>query len=214
MPRIAIMASIFGSTPRLPASRTEPDGRVAITTNNGIVHADAVLVGAGAVPDTALAAAAGLGSRQWHCHRRSVPHLRPGDLRRRRRDALSRTAWPHPARRLAPCAGSRRGRRKECSRRQAKSTTRCRRSGRSSTIFICRASAGRGRSRASTSTARWASAASLVFQIEGTHLIYALGINAQRDIATARRLIERRIAVDPADLADPSKPLASLLPKR
>jgi hypothetical protein len=38
-----------------------------------------------------------------------------------------------------------------------------------------------------------------------------LGINAQRDIAVARRLIERRVPVDPADLADPAKPLAAML---
>jgi hypothetical protein len=38
-----------------------------------------------------------------------------------------------------------------------------------------------------------------------------MGINAQRDLAFARRLIERRIAVDPLALADPSQPLAVLL---
>jgi hypothetical protein len=38
-----------------------------------------------------------------------------------------------------------------------------------------------------------------------------LGINAQRDIAVARRLIERRVPVDPADLADPTKSLAAML---
>jgi hypothetical protein len=36
-------------------------------------------------------------------------------------------------------------------------------------------------------------------------------VNSQRDIATTRRLIERRVAVDPAVLADPTKPLADLL---
>jgi hypothetical protein len=45
----------------------------------------------------------------------------------------------------------------------------------------------------------------------GAHIAYALGINAQRDIATTRRLIERQITVDPAALADPTKPLADLL---
>ena len=52
---------------------------------------------------------------------------------------------------------------------------------------------------------------SIVFQIEGTQLIYALAINAQRDIASARRLIERKIAVNEADLLDPAKPLADML---
>ena len=51
----------------------------------------------------------------------------------------------------------------------------------------------------------------IVFELTGSCIAYALGINAQRDIATTRRLIERRIAVDPAALADPAKPLADFL---
>jgi len=51
----------------------------------------------------------------------------------------------------------------------------------------------------------------LVFEIANGVLVGALGINAQRDIAAARRLIERRIAVDAAALADPSRPLAAML---
>jgi len=39
----------------------------------------------------------------------------------------------------------------------------------------------------------------------------ALGVNAQRDMAIVRRLIERQIAVDPIALADPTRPLADLL---
>jgi hypothetical protein len=38
-----------------------------------------------------------------------------------------------------------------------------------------------------------------------------MGINVQRDLSMARRLIERRVPVDPAALADPSKPLAAML---
>ena len=53
--------------------------------------------------------------------------------------------------------------------------------------------------------------AMLRFDLDGDHLCYVLGINAQRDIAVARRLIERRVSVDPADLADPTKPLAAML---
>jgi 3-phenylpropionate/trans-cinnamate dioxygenase ferredoxin reductase component len=53
--------------------------------------------------------------------------------------------------------------------------------------------------------------ATLRFDLDGDHLAYVLGINAQRDIATARRLIERRVLVDPAELADPAKPLAAML---
>ena len=42
-------------------------------------------------------------------------------------------------------------------------------------------------------------------------IVYATGINVQRDIAAVRRLIERRVPVDAADLADPAKPLNALL---
>jgi NADPH-dependent 2,4-dienoyl-CoA reductase/sulfur reductase-like enzyme len=51
----------------------------------------------------------------------------------------------------------------------------------------------------------------LSFETDGAHVTAALGINAQRDMAAARRLIERRVPVDPAALADPARPLADLL---
>jgi 3-phenylpropionate/trans-cinnamate dioxygenase ferredoxin reductase component len=51
----------------------------------------------------------------------------------------------------------------------------------------------------------------MLFDLDGAQLAYAMGINAQRDIAMARRLIERRIPVDARDLADPTKPLAAML---
>jgi NADPH-dependent 2,4-dienoyl-CoA reductase/sulfur reductase-like enzyme len=53
--------------------------------------------------------------------------------------------------------------------------------------------------------------AMMLFDLDGAQLAYAVGINAQRDIAMARRLIERRIPVDPGELADPAKPLAAML---
>ena len=53
--------------------------------------------------------------------------------------------------------------------------------------------------------------AALLFELDGAHIAYAMGINAQRDIATVRRLIEQRIAVDAAELADPAKPLNAML---
>jgi NADPH-dependent 2,4-dienoyl-CoA reductase/sulfur reductase-like enzyme len=53
--------------------------------------------------------------------------------------------------------------------------------------------------------------ATLLFELDGAHVTYALGINAQRDLAMARRLIERRIPVDANELADPGKPLAQML---
>lgn len=51
----------------------------------------------------------------------------------------------------------------------------------------------------------------LVLEISDGRLVHAMGINAQRDLAAARRLIERGVAVDPAALADPAQPLAVML---
>ena len=47
--------------------------------------------------------------------------------------------------------------------------------------------------------------AMLLFELDGAQLTYAMGINVQRDIATIRRLIERRMPVDASDLADPGE---------
>jgi len=51
----------------------------------------------------------------------------------------------------------------------------------------------------------------IVFDVNDGRLVYAMGINAQRDLAVARRLIERRLPVDPAELADPTQPLNAML---
>jgi len=51
----------------------------------------------------------------------------------------------------------------------------------------------------------------LVFGIRDGLLADAMGINAQRDLAVVRRLIERRVPIDSAALADPAQPLAAML---
>ncbi|HWK10099.1 MAG TPA: oxidoreductase C-terminal domain-containing protein, partial [Vicinamibacterales bacterium] len=52
---------------------------------------------------------------------------------------------------------------------------------------------------------------SLVFEVKDGRLTYTMGINAQRDIAIARRLIERGLSVDADELADPARALAAML---
>jgi NADPH-dependent 2,4-dienoyl-CoA reductase/sulfur reductase-like enzyme len=52
---------------------------------------------------------------------------------------------------------------------------------------------------------------SLLLEVKDGLLRYALGINAQRDLAAVRRLIERKIPVDPAALADPAQPFNAML---
>jgi 3-phenylpropionate/trans-cinnamate dioxygenase ferredoxin reductase component len=53
--------------------------------------------------------------------------------------------------------------------------------------------------------------ATVLLETKDGVVCYALGINAQRDLAAVRRLIERKIPVDPAALADPSQPFAAML---
>ena len=53
--------------------------------------------------------------------------------------------------------------------------------------------------------------AALTFNVSDGRIVGALGINAQRDLAAVRRLIERRVPIDPAALADPAQPLAAML---
>jgi NADPH-dependent 2,4-dienoyl-CoA reductase/sulfur reductase-like enzyme len=51
----------------------------------------------------------------------------------------------------------------------------------------------------------------LLIEVRDGVVRYALGVNAQRDLAGIRRLIERRVPVDPAALADTSQPFAAML---
>ena len=50
-----------------------------------------------------------------------------------------------------------------------------------------------------------------MFETDNGVVTFAMGINVQRDLAAVRRLIERRIPVDAAELADPASPLAAML---
>jgi len=51
----------------------------------------------------------------------------------------------------------------------------------------------------------------LLMEVRDGRIIHALGINAQRDLAAIRRLIERSIPVDAEALADPAKPFNAML---
>lgn len=51
----------------------------------------------------------------------------------------------------------------------------------------------------------------LLLETKDGVVTHAIGINAQRDLAAVRRLIERKIPVDAAELADPSKPFNAML---
>ena len=51
----------------------------------------------------------------------------------------------------------------------------------------------------------------LMLEVRDGLVRFAAGINVQRDLAAIRRLIERKIPVDPAALGDPAQPFANML---
>src|SRR3546814_6415094 len=55
---------------------------------------------------------------------------------------------------------------------------------------------------------------SLVVEMKNGLIQSALGINVSRDIAAIRRLIDRRIEVDPVAVADPGHPFADMLKQK
>ena len=56
---------------------------------------------------------------------------------------------------------------------------------------------------------RLANRAVALVEVADGVLVHATGINAQRDLAAVRRLIERGVPVDTSELADAGKPLAA-----
>lgn len=185
-------------------------GRLALSAGGDVVEADLVLVGIGAAPDTRLAAAAGLdldnGIVVDELCRTSDPAIfAAGDV--------VRFPGPHGLARLedwrhAQDQGSVAGR----NAAGASESYRPVPSFWSEQYDHYLQGVGWTVPQSATAVRRPLPGNSMLsFAVEGDRLVAALGINAQRDIATARRLIERKTAVSTADLADPAKPLANLL---
>ena len=193
------------------AVRPRPDGGFTLELAGGeTIDADLIVVGAGAVPDDRLAAAAGLDDPGRHRGRRSWPHVRSRDLRRRRLHALSGTAGAGAAGELAARAGARRGRRPQRRGRRPAYNTAPSYWSEQFDMYI--QGVGWPLANPSERVRRpLGDGAALIFELDGPLIAYAVGINAQRDIAMVRRLIERRVPVTAADLADPAKPLAQML---
>ena len=194
----------------LASARAADDGRIAITTGGGdTIVADVVVVGTGAKPDDRLAAAAGItidnGIVVDDACRTSDPAVfAAGDV--------VRFPGPHGLIRLedwrhAQDQGTVAGR----NAAGASETYRSVPSFWSEQYDLYIQGVGWALPDAPRVRRSLAGNAMLAFETDGTRLTAALGINAQRDIAAARRLIERRIPVDPAALADPARPLADLL---
>lgn len=198
----------------ITAARALPEGGIAIALASGeTIVADMAVVGVGAMPDDALARAAGLEVQDGvvvdrHCRTSDPAILAAGDA--------TRFPGPHGPVRLENW-------------RHAQEQG-----------MVAGRNAAGGESAYDTAPSFWSEqfdlyiqgvgwpvpeptarvvratgpAARITFDLDGDLLRYASGINAQRDIAAARRLIERKITVDRAALADPAVPLAQLLKPR
>ncbi len=195
----------------LTHAQAELDGLIALkTSTNETLMADLVVVGAGAVPDDRLAVAAGLRTDNGilvdaQCRTSDPKIFAAGDVVRfpGAQGLVRREDWRHAQDQGAVAGRNAAGANDEyrgvpsfwseqfdlyiqgVGSRPAKPDRRLRRQG--------------------------AGASQISFELTGPHVAYALGINAQRDMAMVRRLIERQIAVDPIALADATKPLADLL---
>jgi 3-phenylpropionate/trans-cinnamate dioxygenase ferredoxin reductase component len=195
----------------LRRAEAAPDGRIVLTTcADDPIVADVIVVGAGAVPDDRLAAAAGLATDDGivvdaFCAT-SDPHIfAAGDVVRfpGPPGLIRQEDWRH-----AQEQGAVAGRNAAGAHDEYRSVP----SFWSEQFDLYIQGAGSPPAQPDRRVRRAGIRAThITFDLTGPYIAYALGLNAQRDMAVVRRLIERRIAVDPAALADPTKPLADLL---
>jgi NADPH-dependent 2,4-dienoyl-CoA reductase/sulfur reductase-like enzyme len=193
----------------LTAAETASGGRLMLKTSKGeIVDADLVVVGAGAVPDDGLAAAAGLATDNGivideHCRTSDPAIFAAGDVVRfpGPHGQMRQEDWRH-----AQDQGSIAGRNAAGASEAYRSTP----SFWSEQFGLYIQGAGWPSPRPDQRVRRKGTNV-ITFELNDGHVRYALGINAQREMAVVRRLIERRVPADPAALADPTKALADLL---
>jgi NADPH-dependent 2,4-dienoyl-CoA reductase/sulfur reductase-like enzyme len=193
------------------ALHRRPDGRLAVETKGGeTFEADLIVVGAGAVPDDALAKAAGLDTNDGIV---VDDHGRTSDPAIFAAGDCTRFPGPHGPVRLenwrhAQEHGAIVGRNAaggDAAYNVAPSFW-------SEQYDLYIQGMGWQPAHPTKRVRRQINAdAAMLFELDGERLAYAMGINAQRDVAAARRLIERRVPVDADDLADPAKPLAAML---
>jgi NADPH-dependent 2,4-dienoyl-CoA reductase/sulfur reductase-like enzyme len=191
--------------------RTLPDGKLAVDTKSGETFtADLIVVGAGAVPEDSLAKAAGLAAQDGimvddHCRTSDPAIFAAGDCTRfpgpagHARLENWRHAQEHGAVAGRNAAGG------DAAYNVAPSFW-----SEQHDLYI----QGMGWPVASPTSRvkrQIGPNAMIQFDLDGDRIAYAMGINAQRDIAAARRLIERKVPVDAAELADPAKPLNAML---
>lgn len=194
----------------LASAALQADGRIAATTTGGeAIVADLVVVGTGARPDDRLAKAAGLATDDGiivdaQCRSSDPAIFAAGDV--------VRFPGPHGLVRLENWRHA-----------QDQGTVAGRNAAGASETYATVPSFWSEQYDLYVQGVGWpvpdatrvrrpmAGNSALTFEIAEGRIVYAMGINAQRDLAAARRLIERRIAVDAAALADPARPLAGML---
>jgi NADPH-dependent 2,4-dienoyl-CoA reductase/sulfur reductase-like enzyme len=192
------------------AAIPQPDGSLALDTAAGdIFSADIVVVGAGVRPDDALAAAAGLAVQDGilvdaQCRTSDPAIFAAGDC--------TRFPGPHGPVRLenwrhAQDHGSVAGR----NAAGAGETYAAVPSFWSEQHDLYIQGVGWPDPAAQKVRRPLPGKSALVLDVKHGVLCHALGINAQRDLAAIRRLIERKIPVDPGALADPAQSFAGML---
>ena len=198
-----------GTTPS--ALRDAPDGRLAVETTSGdTLAADLIVVGIGAAPDDRLAAAAGLTTLEGII---VDDHGRTSDPAIFAAGDCTRFPGPHGPVRLENWRHA-----------QEHGAIAGRNAAGGDAVYNVAPSfwseqydmyiQGMGWPIAQPSARvrrPLGSGGTILFELDGAQLVYAAGINAQRDIALARRLMERRITLDAGELADAGKPLAAML---
>ena len=188
----------------------EPNGQIAAVTTTGEgLTAELVVVGTGARPNDRLAAAAGLATDDGilvdeHCRTSDPAIFAAGDVVRfpGPHGLVRLENWRH-AQEQGAVAG-----RNAAGAHEKYETVPSFWSEQYDLYIQGVGWPGQGRQRVIRPQA---GSRALVFEIREGCLAYAMGINAQRDLAAARRLIERRVPVDPAALADPAQSLAAML---
>jgi NADPH-dependent 2,4-dienoyl-CoA reductase/sulfur reductase-like enzyme len=189
---------------------SQRDGTIAVETSDGELYvADLVLVGTGVKPDDALAAAAGLNVQDGvvvdqQCRTSDPDIFAAGDVTRfaTPQGTVRLENWRH-AQDHGAVAG-----RNAAGGSDSYSTVPSYWSEQYD-LYI----QGIGWPDPSAHKVRrpLPAKSALLLETKDGVVTYALGINAQRDLAAVRRLIERRIQVDTEALADPAQPFNAML---
>jgi 3-phenylpropionate/trans-cinnamate dioxygenase ferredoxin reductase component len=194
----------------------QPDGSLVLQTTDGDTHAcDLVLVGAGVTPDDSLAAAAGLVVQDGivvdsQCRTSDPRIFAAGDVTRfaagyvatQPQGTIRLENWLH-----AQEHGGVAGRNAAGGNESYAAVP----SFWSEQYDLYIQGVGWSDPAAKRVRRSLPGKGTLLLETKAGKITYALGINAQRDLAAIRRLIERNIPVDVDALADPAKPFNAML---